>query len=79
MTTVVIGRNGKVYDLGKGEFPGDRYLVEGGKRRRKLAVTMVENAFTCTQEQADALKAGTLHWRSIRTSAAWLGTEAETA
>ena len=40
-TTVIIGRSGKVYDLGKGEFPTGE---------------LSGNAFTCTQEEADKLR-----------------------
>jgi hypothetical protein len=44
MTTVLIGRTtGRVYDLGKGEFPS------GADRP-------ATNAFTCTQEEADKLR-----------------------
>lgn len=46
MTTVAIGRKtGRLYDLGKGEFPS-------GDDRPAL------DAFACTQEEADKLRGG---------------------
>lgn len=54
MTTVVLGPNGRYYDLGRGEFPPE------GRPHRSSKVTQVEykaprDAFTCTQEEADRL------------------------
>ena len=56
MTTVAIGRDGRVYDIGGGEFPGDKYVVENGRIKKKPARTIVKNAFTCTKEEAKKLK-----------------------
>jgi len=55
MTTVVLGRNGKYYDLGRGEFPGTVWTVSDGKLKRKKYSTLPQDAFACTQERADEL------------------------
>ncbi len=52
MTTVVLGPNGRYYDLGRGEFP------PGGRPHRFSRVDNYRaprNAFVCTQEEADRL------------------------
>jgi len=56
MTTVCICGDGKVYDLGRGEYPP--YPPETKKRGAviKDPKFMVVDAFTCTQEKADELK-----------------------
>lgn len=60
MTTVVIGRDGKLYDLGCGEFPGKK--------------TLVQNAFSCPQEEAEAMKREgrlTSLWANPKTRPQW--------
>jgi len=42
-TTIIIGKSGKVYDLGKGEYPSPKDQPPS-------------NAFVCTQEEADGMK-----------------------
>jgi len=51
-TTICICADGKVYDLGKGEYPPKSH--EEVIKEKKF---MVINAYTCTQEEADRLKA----------------------
>lgn len=53
MTTLAVCADGKVYDLGKGEYPPSPPHKDGAIREKKY---MVRDAFTCTAEEAILLK-----------------------
>jgi hypothetical protein len=52
-TTLAICGDGKIYDLGEGEFPPASPHKDGAIREKKY---LVVNAYTCTIEEAEKLK-----------------------
>ena len=55
-TTICICADGKVYNLGKGEYPPSPPMKNGVMIIKEPKHKLV-NAYTCTMEEADKLKA----------------------